>query len=335
VADETALSALMAQLARDRAPLGGVFHAAGVLDDAVLAGQRPDRLDRVLRPKLQGALLLDRLTRRLPIEHFVLFSSSAALLGSASQANHAAANAALDALAERRRAEGLPAVSIAWGAWAEIGAAARAGEGVARRGLLPMAPSAALEALGHAMTSADPVLGVLDVDWGRFLDRFPAGSVPPLFAGLAPSLSSVPVGAAAPVAPLRSLRGALTAAAEGERAMLLLDRVRAIVARILGLPAGTLPEPVAPLRELGLDSLMSIELRNALATECDTRLSATLVFEHPTCSALAAHVARSVYVDLLPDERAGDGLDGLDADALAQLLEQELNAADVQLAGTP
>ena len=110
--------------------------------------------------------------------------------------------------------------------------------------------------------------------------------------------------------------------------------MRAIIARILGLSAGTLPEPVAPLRELSLNSLMSIELRNALATECETRLSATLVFEHPTCAALAAHLAGSISADLLSDEGAGDGLDGLNADALAQLLEQELSAANVQLAET-
>ena len=139
----------------------------------MLDQQTPERIAAVLGPKLTGATLLDRLTRDLPIEHFVLFSSSAALLGSAGQVNHSAANACLDALAERRRAEGLPAVSICWGAWAEVGAAARAGSGVARRGLQPMPPQDALAALGHAMTAEHPVIGVLAVDWPRFLDRFP------------------------------------------------------------------------------------------------------------------------------------------------------------------
>ncbi|MDR3538263.1 MAG: beta-ketoacyl reductase, partial [Acetobacteraceae bacterium] len=335
VGDEAALSALLATLARERPAIAGVFHAAGVLDDAVLAQQTQDRIARVLRPKLQGGLLLDRLTRVLPIEHFVLFSSSSALLGSAAQANHAAANAALDALAERRRASGLPAVSIAWGAWAEIGAAARAGEGVARRGLLPMAPAAALEALGHAMTADVPAFGVLDVAWDRFLDRFPPGLVPPLFAAMAPPRAPSGVDATARAAAPASLRGALEAAAEADRTGLLLERVRALVARILGLPAGTLPEPAAPLRELGLDSLMTIELRNALASACETRLPATLVFEHPTCTALATHLGSRVFADLLPVEADGDGLDALDADDLARLLEQELGAADAQLAGTP
>src|SRR6185312_2931442 len=102
---------------------------------------------------------------------------------------HSAANACLDALAERLRAEGLPAVSICWGAWAEVGAAARAGSGVARRGLQPMLPQDALAAFGHAMMAEHPVIGVLAVDWVRFLDRFPAGARPPLFSTVEPAIA--------------------------------------------------------------------------------------------------------------------------------------------------
>ncbi len=334
VADAEALAALLDELGRDRPPLAGVFHAAGVLDDAVLAQQTPDRIRAVLRPKVIGAALLDRLTRDLPIEHFVLFSSSAALLGSAAQANHAAANAFLDGLAEARRAEGLPAVSIAWGAWAEIGAAARAGGAIARRGLLPMAPAEALQALAHAMMAPEPALGVLDIDWGRFLDRF-GSTIPPLFAEVAPR-AAAPTAAAAPTHDTaRDLRTALLAAPAAERPRLLLDEVRAIIVKILGLPDGELPPPAAPLRELGLDSLMSIELRNALAAVCATRLSATLVFEHPTARALSEHLGDTVYAELMPTASGEpeDPLDTLDAVALAQLLEEELTAAGAQLAG--
>jgi len=333
VADEAALSAVLDALVRNRPPIVGVFHAAGVLDDAILAQQTPERIARVLRPKLDGALLLDRLTRGLPIEHFVLFSSSAALLGSAAQANHAAANAGLDALAERRRAAGLPAVSIAWGAWAEVGAAARAADSVARRGLLPMPPAEALDAFGHAMAATDPVVGVLNVDWARFLDRFPSNGVPPMFAATTPAAARIHQ--AAPTPEARGLRLGLRGAVEADRAILLLNHVRHVVARILGLPDGALPEPAAPLRELGLDSLMTIELRNALATACETRLPATLVFEHPTCAALTGHLATHVFGDLIPAEADTDGLDALDADELALLLEQELGAADAQLADAP
>ena len=331
VADAAQLTALLAELAATHPPLGSIFHAAGVLDDALLAQQTPDRIARVLAPKLTGALLLDRLTRSLPITHFVLFSSSAALLGAAGQANHAAANAALDALAERRRAEGLPALSIAWGAWGEIGAAARAGAAVARRGLLPMPPAEALAAFEAALGAADPVVGVLDVDWPRFLDRFPAGGAPPVFAGLRLAAPAGPVctAAATPAAP-PALAAALQAVPPDERAALLLARIRATVARILGLPPGTLPPPDAPLRELGLDSLMTVELRNALAGECAARLPATLVFEHPTCDALAACLAAGPLAALMT---AGvtDVLDGLDEAELAALLDQELGGAETQL----
>ncbi|MGE5269163.1 MAG: SDR family NAD(P)-dependent oxidoreductase, partial [Thiohalocapsa sp.] len=335
VADADAVAALLSLLGRERPPLAGIFHAAGVLDDGVLATQTRARIEAVLRPKVQGAAVLDRLTRGLPLDQFVLFSSSSAMLGSAAQANHAAANAFLDALAERRRAEGLPAVSIAWGAWGEIGAAARAGAGVARRGLLPMHPDDALAALAHAMTADQPAFGIFVIDWLRFLDRFAGAPLPPLFVEVAPAVVAAPAQPAAAGAgePDRDWRGILAAAPPEARGRLLIDELRRLVAHILGLPPGEFPEPAAPLREVGLDSLMSIELRNALAAACETRLPATLVFEHPSCAALADHLMAAVFAELRPPMPAGeaDGLDDLDAAALARLLEEELSAADAQL----
>jgi acyl transferase domain-containing protein/trans-aconitate methyltransferase/acyl carrier protein len=333
VTDETALAKVLDQLKRERAPVAGIFHAAGVLDDAMLAQQTPKRVATVLGPKLTGATLLDRLTRDLPIEHFVLFSSSAALLGSAGQVNHSAANACLDALAERRRTEGLPAVSICWGAWAEVGAAARAGTGVARRGLQPMPPQEALAALSHAMTAKHPVIGILAVDWARFLDRFPAGTRPPLFSSVEPVAAkpSLPAGqpvAAAPV--VQSLALQLERAEPAARPDVLLLYIRETTARILGLQ-GELPPADAPLREVGLDSLMTVELRNALASACETRLPATLVFENPTCQALADHLGRTVFAALWIEAEPADELDSMNADELADLLAKELGAADAQL----
>jgi SAM-dependent methyltransferase/NAD(P)-dependent dehydrogenase (short-subunit alcohol dehydrogenase family)/acyl carrier protein len=336
VTDEAALTEVLDQLKRERAPIAGIFHAAGVLDDAMLIQQTPERIAAVLGPKLTGGVLLDRLTRELPIEHFVLFSSSAALLGSAGQVNHSAANACLDALAERRRAEGLPAVSICWGAWAEVGAAARAGSGVARRGLQPMPPQDALAALGHAMAADAAVLGVLAVDWARFLDRFPSGTRPPMFSSVAPvaARASLPAGQAAAVAPVvQSLAVQLEQTDPAARPDALLQHIRETAARVLGLQ-GELPPTDAPLREAGLDSLMTVELRNALASACETRLPATLVFENPTCQALADHLGRTVFAALWITAGPADELDSMDADALAELLEKELGAADAQLAVT-
>jgi NAD(P)-dependent dehydrogenase (short-subunit alcohol dehydrogenase family)/acyl carrier protein len=336
VTDQAALTKVLDQLRRERAPIAGVFHAAGVLDDAMLGQQTPERIAAVLGPKLTGATVLDRLTRDLPIEHFVLFSSSAALLGSAGQVNHSAANACLDALAEQRRAEGLPAVSICWGAWAEVGAAARAGSGVARRGLQPMLPRDALAALGHAMLVEHPVIGVLAVDWPRFLDRFPAGARPPLFSSVKPVIAtpSLPAGQPATAAPIpQNLALQLERAEPAMRPDALLLYIRETAARILGLQ-GELPPADAPLREVGLDSLMTVELRNALASACETRLPATLVFENPTCQALADHLGRTVFAELWTEFEPADELDSMDADELAKLLEKELGAADAQLAVT-
>jgi SAM-dependent methyltransferase/NAD(P)-dependent dehydrogenase (short-subunit alcohol dehydrogenase family)/acyl carrier protein len=336
VTDDAALTRILDELKQQRAPIAGIFHAAGVLDDAMLAHQTPERIAAVLGPKLTGATLLDRLTRDLLIEHFVLFSSSAALLGSAGQVNHSAANACLDALAEQRRAEGLPAVSICWGAWAEVGAAARAGSGVARRGLQPMPPQDALAALGHAMTSEHPVIGILAVDWARFLDRFPAGTRPPLFSSVEPAAPkpSLPAGQSVAAAPaVQSLGVQLERAEAAVRPDTLLLYIRETAGRILGLQ-GELPPADAPLREVGLDSLMTVELRNALASACETRLPATLVFENPTCQALADHLGRTVFAALWTETEPADELDSMDADELAELLEKELGAADEQLAVT-
>jgi acyl carrier protein len=134
-----------------------------------------------------------------------------------------------------------------------------------------------------------------------------------------------------------NLRAMLSAAPSAERQRLLCDRIRTIIARILGRPAGELPPETAPLREIGLDSLMSVELRNTLAAACATRLPATLVFEHPTAAALADHLGGTVFAELMPgaSDRPNDGLDALDADALARLLEAELSAAGEQLSRRP
>uniref|UniRef100_UPI001358604E SDR family NAD(P)-dependent oxidoreductase n=1 Tax=Geminicoccus flavidas TaxID=2506407 RepID=UPI001358604E len=339
--DAAEVEALMRQLAIADPPLRGIFHVAGMLDDAVLEGQRGERIERVLAPKVTGADLLDRLSRNLPLDHFVLFSSSAAMLGSAGQANHAAANAFLDALAERRRAEGLPGLSVAWGAWGEVGAAARVGEEVARRGLRPMPPGAAARALRRAMAGSDPVLGVMDVDWPVFCARF-GGQPPPLFDLVRPVLA-----ADAAVSAARTAQAAAPAAVAARdfaglppehRFDALLIEVRGMAARILGLSGVDVVPADAPLRELGLDSLMTVELRNALAALAGTKLPATLVFDCPTCRELAGFLAAGPLSALIqpPEaapEAADDGFDDLGTDELAALLEQELLAAGRHLDG--
>ena len=164
-------------------PLAGIVHAAGVLDDGVLSELTAERLERAMSPKVAGALQLDALTRGMPLEAFVMFSSAAALLGSPGQAGYAAGNAVLDALAHRRRAEGLPGLSIAWGPWAEVGLAVKAGSAarLAAHGLDAIAPGDGRAVLGRVVREvAAPGVAVLAADWARLLARAPAGAEPPL-----------------------------------------------------------------------------------------------------------------------------------------------------------
>jgi len=329
VGDRDQVEALLADLP---APLKGVIHAAGALADAGLSRQSWDGVETVLRAKLHGAWNLHELTRDLALDHFVLFSSAAGLLGPAGQANHAAANSFLDGFAAWRRQQGLPAVSIDWGAWAEIGAVPRAGveAHVERTGLVHMAPDEAMRAFDWAMAAQPEQVAILDADWAAYRRRFPLGGVPTLLAGLGRSVAStakVSDGPAEAVA--ETLRARLAAAPAGRRMDLLGDAIRDEAARIMRHPDPAAIDDQRPLRDLGLDSLMSVELRNALVAKLDRKLPATLLFDHPSVAALAAFVAAEALAELFETPSAGDADDlaGLDAEALSDLLDAELGGA--------
>lgn len=264
VAQKEELAALLHDIERTMPPLRGIIHAAGLLDDGVLLQMTWDRFARVLAPKVQGAWNLHQLTERLPLRFFVLFSSAASLLGSAGQGNYAAANAFLDALAHYRRARGLPALSINWGPWGELGMAAaldaRQQERSVRQGVLPLPPGDALAVLLDLIDDAPAQVGVLRMDWARAAAQY--GEQQPsllreLFSGVDPRPSVV---AAAPI------RERLRSAANGDPRGILMAHVAEAVATVLGLPIGQTNNSV-PLLQLGLDSLMAVELRNRLERE--------------------------------------------------------------------
>ncbi|GAA4963163.1 SDR family NAD(P)-dependent oxidoreductase [Pseudonocardia tropica] len=287
-ADRDALAATLAAIPAAH-PLVGVVHAAGVLDDGILESLTPERLDTVLRPKVDAARHLDELTREAAPPLFVLFSSIAAALGNAGQAGYAAANAALDTLAQRRRADGLPAVSIAWGLWepgsamsSQMGEAGKARLGAT--GILPMPAET-----GLALFDAALDLGVPQVVAAR-LDAASAPDRPLLrrLTGKAPAPVAEPQSATSE-APAESspLLRRLGDTEGPERRHVLLDLVRTTVAAVLAHPSPDSVDVGRPLAALGLDSLGAVELRNRLGSATGLRLPATMVFDHPSASAIA------------------------------------------------
>ncbi|MFI9080766.1 type I polyketide synthase, partial [Streptomyces sioyaensis] len=295
-ADREALARLLAEH-----PVDAVFHAAGVLDDGLIAGLDGARLDAVLRAKMAAAAHLHELTDGLTA--FVLFSSFAGTAGATGQANYAAANAYLDALAQHRHALGLPATSLAWGPWAGAGMAAGAAgdeqlaERLARGGMSPLDPRLAVDALERAVTRGDTTLTVADVDWARFVPGFTAVRPSALFADLPEARRAAPERESADAdgpGGLQALRAQLAGRSETDQERVLVALVRTSVAGVLGHDSVDAIDPKRAFSELGFDSLMAVELRNRLGLATGTQLPATLLFDHPTAAALARHLRTQV-----------------------------------------
>ncbi|MFI2508886.1 SDR family NAD(P)-dependent oxidoreductase [Streptomyces sp. NPDC018972] len=299
VTDRAALDRLLAGIPADR-PLRAVIHAAGVLDDGVVDSLTPERLATVLRPKADAAWHLHEATAGLPLDAFVLFSSVAGTLGNAGQANYAAGNAFLDALARHRRNLGLPALSLGWGPWTRgSGMTGELSEAdIARMtgaGMPPMSPEQGL-ALFDALRAADTGATVLPVrlDLGALRAL---GEVPPLFR----SLIRVTSRRAAPAAEAADLTRRLSGLTPAEGREALLELVRGQIATVLGHVDPADVEPTRPFQDLGFDSLTSVELRNRLGALTGTRLPATLLFDHPTPGELVAHL----YARVAPARTGG------------------------------
>jgi NADPH:quinone reductase-like Zn-dependent oxidoreductase/NAD(P)-dependent dehydrogenase (short-subunit alcohol dehydrogenase family) len=306
------------------APLRGVVHSAGVLDDGALLQQDWKRFAGPLGPKVEGSWALHVLTRGMRLDFFVMYSSLASMFGSAGQGNHAAANAFMDALALQRRTEGLPAVSIAWGAWSEIGAAADLGQRIDARGFEAITPERGLGWLDSVTEANLAQVAVFPVRWPRFLAQPEAAR--PLFAQLRqhdpePSLTSSSPGPSTRQEHA-SIVDELNGASPSRRHELLISFVGEHVARVIGASAAEAIDPRQPLHELGLDSLMAVELRNRLASGLGVpgSLPATLVFDHPTLTALSAYLAdhvvlagRPVTLDSAPTVAVpADAVDAID-----------------------
>jgi acyl transferase domain-containing protein/acyl carrier protein len=322
VANPEQITAVFAQIGDDLPPLAGVIHAAGVLDDGVLAQQDWSRFEHVLAPKIAGAWNLHRLTEDVPLDHFILFSSSASVLGSSGQGSYTAANSFLDALAHYRRSLGLRAMSINWGPWAEIGMVSRLDS--RRRQRLdeimnPMVPGTALKALERVWRQQPAQVAVMDVNWSK-LAVLPAAAHRPFISALLERASG-----ARPVVEKRGkLMAELILLAPKKRQERLFAFLRSQITLILGLEPTFTLDPRQPLNELGLDSLMAVEMRNALGDLLDRSLPATILFDYPTLAALTEFLVKEILPPATtPDQEMVASLeDGMDeAEEARQLAE--------------
>ncbi len=273
VAKEADLAAVLAAIERDGPPLRGVIHAAMVLEDALLLSLDRDRMRRVLAPKVEGSWNLHRLTLHCPLDFFVLFSSLASVFGHAGQGNYAAANLFLDALAWHRRAKGLPALTINWGYLGEVGYLAerpRLGEWLERQGVLSFPVRQALTLLEKALQRQAIQVGVMRVDWSRWRGLCMTGRVSPRFAHL--------------LRQEKDLNGFADATAQPQAASLEI-LIRDKVARVLGTSSERL-DVDKPLLNLGIDSLMAVELRNWIEQELRVNVPIMEVMRSPSLSHL-------------------------------------------------
>ncbi|QKG20136.1 type I polyketide synthase [Actinomadura verrucosospora] len=302
-ADRSALAEVMGEISAEH-PLTWVVHAAGALDDGVVGALTPERLERVMRPKVDAAVNLHELTSGFDLSAFTLFSSAAGVLGNPGQGNYAAANAFLDGLAAFRRAEGMPGLSLAWGLWDEAGGMTaevdRDDRSRARRsGVVPLESSVGLELFDSACGMAESLVLPMRLDTVALHARAGAGVLPEMLRGLVrvPSrrtaIGERPGGGSALVRRL----GGLPPAEQGRE---LLSLVRGQVAAVLGHGDPEAVDADRAFRELGFDSLTAVELRNRLRAATGLRLPATLVYDHPAPSA----VARLLHTELL-GESAG------------------------------
>jgi acyl transferase domain-containing protein/NAD(P)-dependent dehydrogenase (short-subunit alcohol dehydrogenase family)/SAM-dependent methyltransferase/acyl carrier protein len=325
------LKRIFDDLSRNGTLLKGVVHSAGVFENAVLRQTDADSFARVLAPKVEGAWALHELTAAMNLDFFVMFSSIASVLGAPGQASYAAANSFLDALAHFRRSRGLPAVSINWGAWSEVGTVA--GERA----------SAYLSELGAGFFSAQEGLDLFELslagDQAQFTAAFmnwdqarrtlrPHEAFLSEVAGVLPA----PPGASVAAAELVEMLGRSVA---GQRPTILLDEVRRRACIVMGLAPDHPIDPDRPLSDLGLDSLMAVELRNALSSAIGKPLPSTLIFSYPSTAAIADYLASQM--DPEPQTEALESAAAEVGDFLSQLerlsegeVEQLLNQAAEQ-----
>jgi len=291
VAREADVRSVIAHVAGGRLPLRGVFHAAGVLDDGILVNQDWDRFVKVMAPKVRGAIHLHNATTGTALDFFVLFSSSASLLGFPGQGNYAAANGFLDSFAHYRQGQGLPAQSINWGPWDEIGMTVGLKRQWSALGMNAIKTDQGLETLGVLLREKAPQVAVLPMDWADIARRFPSGEAPRLISGLTREFTAT----LEPTPEWVELGRRVAEAPPAERKLIVVARLLDMGRAVLGLTATQTMEVKAPLNEVGFDSLMAVELANELGRSAGIAVPVTLLFDYPTFDALADYLLAEVF----------------------------------------
>lgn len=329
LSDEAAFTAHLHHALVGLPPLRGVYHLAGVLDEGRLESQTPERLRGVCRAKALGAWTLHRATQEAPLRHFVVFSSVSSLLPAPGQAGYAAANAVADAVVARRRREGRPALTVNWGPWSGEGHAAtpygrQAHAQLAAMGISSLSSRTALDTLMALMRSDRTQVAVADVRWPQLFRVDPAAARLPFLSSLREphrepplDLAVVPDGAPL-IEAIRSLPAQ-------DRRPALLAELSTLLSGALRLPAGQVIEPRQPLFDIGLDSILALELKDRLERLLGVRLSATVFFVHPTLDALAAFILADLVGAAPPPTAAPASDDALSEDELTRLLLRELD----------
>jgi acyl transferase domain-containing protein/acyl carrier protein len=320
VSDESDMSRVFDEVTRLLPPIRGIVHAAGVLDDGMLLQQNKDRFMRVMSPRVHGAWNLHKLSEGLELDFFVLFSSIASLLGSPGQSNYASANAFLDALAAHRRARGQCGLSINWGPWAEFGMAATlSGQlrgRLASQGLRLLQPAEGFDIFGKLAGSSSQT-AVLPIDWSVAKRRFPVGHHPPVLKDF---LSEGEI-SQSQAANRGHYLVELKKAPASERLSLLTSYLRERLADVLGLPSHQRVDIDQGFAEMGMDSLMAVELKTRIEFDLNISVSPTMIFNYPTIKSIAEHLFRQV-LDL--HEGAGrSGANGAD-NAEPKILDEVL-----------
>lgn len=326
VTQEQDLLHLLEQVRLTMPPLRGIIHAAGVVGYETLSSLQWPSLEAVLRPKVIGTWLLHQFTQNIPLDFFVVFSSIASIWGSRGQAHYAAANAFLDSLAHYRQGQGIPALSVNWGPWAGGGMATESAQNwLNRTGIGVLQPEQALTALGLLLNSNTVQATVAQVDWALFKGLYEARGRRTLLEEMQGSANHQPQSNVA-----SALVTELQAVPMSDRPAKLTAYLQSEVAQVLGLPASQLPNPEQGFFEMGMDSLMAIDLKSRLDKSLGTKLPSTITFECPTITDLVKYLGREILawetssVSDVTEATTFEDMQQLTTDALAALIAEEL-----------